>query len=698
MRQLTPKGAVLILLAVFALAADAAAQQASPYAEKIKIFGDFVKNQMETDRIPGLTIGFMKDDFIWTQGYGYADLEHRTPATASTAYRLASNTKSMTAVAILQLVEKGNIDLDRDVRTYVPYFPKKRWPVTVRLLLGHLGGISHYRDYDVEGHIKEHRDTQGALDIFAGFDLVAEPGTKYTYSSYGYNLLGAVIEGASKQSYGDYLREHLWNPLGMNDTHMDDPNEIIPNRVQGYRIINGEIRNSEFIDISSRFAAGGTLSTVVDLLKYAKGLESEKVLSRKSVQLMQTSMATKDGYSIDYGMGWRLTPVNGRFQVSHTGSQAETRTLLVRFPKEHFAMALAYNLEGANRHVYSRRLFQLIFNEPWDMRVYTGNRIDDALVLGLSEVFNYGLSYFDRHEMAQTEEAGKLTEAFAYFNAYVNRRRLASDYAGTPRKIEQGRHPAAKESFVKVGSYMALKLHEKSGSRGMDVYHKMGAITFFNDFLELYESDPDYPEEFRFSRELEKTIVQWAKDWENTCSDYVRQLTVSPFSDLGTIGKRLKKSFSRSKIYPDFSGELADVVRYQYIKGDRQKAYRAANLATDLYPRSSLPFVVLGNAYICFGETDKGRKTYKKALEIDPDDESVHPGSFIRYAVDLASNAKLDEAMELLKIAVELYPNDARLYNSVAEIHLEKGKEYYQKALKLDPTFGPARDRLKKIQ
>jgi CubicO group peptidase (beta-lactamase class C family) len=306
MKQLNRKHIWLVLLTVFITALPISAQQ---YEKQIKAIEDFVVKQMKVDKIPGLSIGFYKNDFIWAKGFGYADLENKTPASARSAYRLASNTKSMTAVAILQLVEQGKVDLDAEVQTYVPYFPRKRWPVTVRQLLGHLGGISHYRNHVVESHIKEHKDTRDALAIFADFDLVAEPGTKYNYSSYGYNLLGAVVEGAARQPYGDYLRENLWEPLGMDDTHMDDPGEILPNRVRGYRLIDGEVKNSEYVDISSRFAAGGTRSTVIDLLKYARGLNTTKVLSRESIDLMHTPMTKKDGRYIIYGMGWRIAPV-----------------------------------------------------------------------------------------------------------------------------------------------------------------------------------------------------------------------------------------------------------------------------------------------------------------------------------------------------------------------------------------------------
>lgn len=698
MNHFIKKHSSLALAAVLVAVLPTAAQQDGQYAEIIEVFEDFVEKQMEIDRIPGLSIGFVKDDFIWTKGFGFADLENNTPASANTAYRLASNAKSMTAVAILQLVEQGKVDLDAEVQTYVPYFPRKRWPVTVRQLLGHLGGISHYRDYDIEGHIKEHKDTGDALAIFSEFDLVAEPGTKYNYSSYGYNLLGAVIEGAAKQPYGDFLRENLWEPLGMNNTYMDDPNEIIPNRVQGYRLVDGELINSEFIDISSRFAAGGTISTVVDLLKYAEGLNSEKVLSQKGIDLMQTPMVTKGGYFSDYGMGWRITPVNGRFQVHHTGSQAETRTLLVRFPKENLAIALAYNLEGADRHVYAQRLAQLLLDEPWNIGVYTGNKVDDAIFRGLADIYNYGLSYFDRYQKPVTTDRKELAEAFNYLNTALNQASLASNYTAIVKKIKDGRHPVAEQAFVKVGSYIAQELQTKHGADHMEIYHKIGVIRFFHDYLTICSLRPDHPAELKLSENVGNIVVKWHRDWEKTYTDYTRRLSITPNSDLKKVGRELKRTFSRAEIYPDFTQDLAGVTEYFYVIGDRKMAYEAANLALDLYPDAPLPLVLLANTQVCFGEKDKGREMYNKALEVNADDWVIGAESLDRYAANLVASGKLDEALELLKIALELYPQEARLYTSVAEIHLKRGKDYYQKAVEVDPTFEPARKGLKKFK
>lgn len=371
------KKIMIFTVIAFALWSGAApcvkAQTAKRYADKLRVFEDFVRVQMEKNKIPGLTVGFIKDDYVWVKGFGYADLENKTPAKAESAYRLASVQKCMTAAAVLQLAEQGKINLDAEIQTYVPYFPKKKYPVTVRQLLYDLGGIPHYVNRDVEQHIKEHKTTREAIAIFENFDLVAEPGTKFVYSSYGYNLLGAAIEGVSKQSYADYMRQHIWQPLGMNTTQMDDPLALIPNRVRGYKLINDALKNSEFIDVSSRFAAGGTRGTVIDLLKFMKGLNEGKLLSAKSIDLMYSPMRTRDGSisgfpkTAGYAIGWNLASQKSGLVVVNDGGQQETRTFILNFPAKKFALAVAQNLEKDDDGAIIFRLYELVLDEKFTL-------------------------------------------------------------------------------------------------------------------------------------------------------------------------------------------------------------------------------------------------------------------------------------------------------------------------------------------
>ena len=336
---------------------------------KLAEYEGFVQKEITEKKIPGLTLGFFKGGCTWVAAFGLADLENRVPASVDSAYRYASVQKSMTAAAVLLLAEQGKVDLDAEVQRYVGYFPRKRWPVTVRQLLGHLGGLPHYVDRATEQHIKVHKTTREAIAIFEGFDLIAEPGTKYSYSSYGYNLLGAVLEGASGLPYGEHMRKAVWQPLGMSSVRLDDPLDLVPNRVRGYQLVNGDIKNSEFIDVSSRFAAGGTRGTVPDLIAFVRGIQEGRLLSAKSLRLAYTPMTTRNGEAIPYTAGgWQFPPFKNRgTMVANDGGQQETRTFILNDPDHGFGMALAMNLEADIYGPIVLRLYEVVVGEPLEM-------------------------------------------------------------------------------------------------------------------------------------------------------------------------------------------------------------------------------------------------------------------------------------------------------------------------------------------
>ena len=309
-----------------------------------------VRATMTAQAIPGMTAGFARGATQWVRGYGYADLENKVPVTAISAYRYASVQKPMTAVAVLQLVERGKIDLDADIRDYVPYFPDKGHRITPRQLLGHIGGIPDYAS-EADEHLTEHKTTREAIALFADRALIAEPGTRFKYTSYGYNLLGAAIEAVSGKAYGDYMREHVWGPAGMASTRMEDPAVIIPNRVRGYRFVDGQVRNSDFVDVSSRFAAGASRGTVPDLLRFGTALSEGRLIGPASLALMRTPMRTRDGKiagfprTDGYAMGWSVLGQGRDCVLFHDGGQQETRTMLIVDPQAHVTVASAQNYE-----------------------------------------------------------------------------------------------------------------------------------------------------------------------------------------------------------------------------------------------------------------------------------------------------------------------------------------------------------------
>jgi CubicO group peptidase (beta-lactamase class C family) len=675
----------------------------SPFSEAIQKYNMFLSFYMPLDKIPGLSVGFLKDDFVWTMGFGYADLENKVSAKPQSAYRLASITKTITAMAVLQLVEQGKIDLDAKVQKYVPYFPKKNWPITIRQLLGHIGGISHYNNYDLEGHIKVRKNTREALAIFQDFPLVAEPGTRYNYSTYGYNLLGAVIESASGQAYGDYIKTHIFEPLGMTNSRLDNPVEIIPNRVRGYRLYHGQIKNSEYVDISSRFAGGGTRSTVVDLLRYATGILDKKLLQETTYREMFKPMALKNGRYTTYGMGWNVRPLNGHFRIYHGGSQAETKTFLLIHPTEHFAIAIASNLESFDRMFYVTTLAELVLGEDLDLDIYVSDRNEQLMFEACRIVFDHGLSSYDWNKGHIAQNNKDLAESFSYFLQNVNSGALRGNFNTASRRISDGFHPVGNEAMIKVGSYMASALDAANGRENLKSYHKSGPLEFFNDYITISRKWPSSQQKFQFTETFANKIAKWKKDWDVIYSEDMRNMTLSPHTDFENLSTRLKEVFSDKEIYPDYSKSLARVSRYFLRDDSHDKAFALLNLGVALYPDSPGPITHLGEAYIWTGDRDSAVRLYKKARALDSDHPNLRLDHFYDLGRQLIEAGKDERIFTAFGVAEALFPRNAKLCSNLGDLYVaigdrDKAIAYYKKALKIAPKFKAAQEKLNQLR
>jgi CubicO group peptidase (beta-lactamase class C family) len=594
---------VVAALLLFVFALPLAAQQR--YAAEIRQLEQFIETKMRETQMPGLSVAIVKDDFVWSRGFGYADIENQVPATAESSYRMASVTKPMTAVGVMKLVEQGKIDLDAEVQKYVPYFPKKAYPVTVRQLLGHLGGISHYKDYMVEGRIREPKTTREAIAVFEGWDLIAEPGTRYSYSSYGFNLLGAVIEGASGRPYGDFMRDEVWKPLGMTATRMDDPRAVIPHRVRGYVLEEGKLRNSEYVNISSRFGGGGTRSTVGDMLTFITTLD--RVLKRETIESMWTTQVTRGGQTTRYGLGFGLVPRNGRFVVAHGGAQEETRTELDYLPRQHFAVALASNFEDAEFDAIVARIAALFLGDSWNLSYSVPDKQGQAAMHAMGFTWNNGLGYYDRFGKARTPDAKELTAAFRYFNDAVK--------AADEKKIADGRHPVAGEAFIKVGAYMAEQL-AKSGV-DLERYHHEGELALFGDYIQLYRTSRAIPKSYRFDADFEARVGRWRGEWQRIWTPELQQFSLTSAADLEQL-ERFAPALAKVSIVPDYSGDLVSVGETAAEAGDVATASRAAKLGVMLYPESPDTTGMAGVLAIASGDVEGGKALLHKSRALDP--------------------------------------------------------------------------------
>lgn len=350
--------AAVLLLGGASVPAAAPAQQslaypavpvAGRYVAAIDSARGFLRDSVARRGLPGLSVAVaVNGSVVWSEGFGYADLENRVPATPLTRFRVASVSKPMTAAAIARLVEDGRLDLDAPVQRYVPSFPRKDpHVVTPRLLAGHLAGIRHYRTATetVDAGQKHYPGVTESLEIFRGDPLEHPPGTRYLYSSYGWNLLSAVVEGASGEAFLPYVREQVFRPLRMRHTVAEHQDSIIEGRARFYvRTADGRLLNAPHVDNSYKWAGGGFLSTAEDVARFGSAHLAPGFLKAESLRLLFTPQRTADGKETGYGVGWSAgTDPEGRRTVSHSGGAVGGSAFLLVYPEQGVVVAMLTN-------------------------------------------------------------------------------------------------------------------------------------------------------------------------------------------------------------------------------------------------------------------------------------------------------------------------------------------------------------------
>jgi serine beta-lactamase-like protein LACTB, mitochondrial len=354
----------LLILLLGSISA-ASAQQKSLSAEKRAEIEKAVSSFMSANSVPGIGAAVvLEGEPIWSAGFGMADLENFAPATSSTLFRLGSISKPITATAILQLWERGKLDLDAPVQKYCPAFPQKEWPITSRELLGHLGGIRHYNP-DGKGDIPEDSarhfaSMEESLQIFAADPLVARPGTKFSYSTYGYTLLGCVLEGAAPPKYVDYVRENIFKPAEMAQTQADDFFAVIPHRTRWYhKDKSGIVRNAGVLDSSYKIPGGGLISSADDLARFEAAILADTLVKRSTRDLMWTSLKTADGKITGYALGWGISDRMGVHLVAHTGGQQGTSTAFALVPERRAGVVVLVNMDNVDANRLAEEILKI---------------------------------------------------------------------------------------------------------------------------------------------------------------------------------------------------------------------------------------------------------------------------------------------------------------------------------------------------
>lgn len=308
---------------------------------KIEKWGEAFR---ENYNIPGMQLSISeRKKNLFSGGFGYSDIENNEKVTSQTRFRIASVTKPMTATAIIKLASEEKIDLDADVRKYVPAFPKKKHTLTTRQLAGHLGGIRDYYEISIDEVIgnPHFENATEAIKVFKNDTLMYKPGDAYLYSSFGYNLIGAAIEGVSGQTYLEYMQEHIWKPLLMFNTYGDIADSTMVHKSKFYYPNKKE---AEPYDLSYGHASGGVISTTNDLLKFGIEMLYGNLFKYSFKKQMFKTQNTTDGEPTPYGLGWYIGKDKNEKKIwYHVGQATSSGAILIIYPNDDIVISLLSN-------------------------------------------------------------------------------------------------------------------------------------------------------------------------------------------------------------------------------------------------------------------------------------------------------------------------------------------------------------------
>ena len=338
---------------------DAAAVQSvaqstgsNTWATAIAQAQQIARSGLAEQNLPALSVAVGIDgNLVWAEGFGFGDLESKSKVTPDMRFRIGTASTALTSAAVGLLLEQGRLKLDDEIQTYVPEFPRKEWPVTLRQLMGHTAGVRN--DSGDEGPLlgKACQGTPDGIEAFANSALLFQPGTNYQYSSYGWILVSAAVEAAATgQSFFTFMRTEIFEPLGMKSTMPEAMADPASNRATAYfpRFAADPKYGPDVmreVHLSCYAGASAFVSTPSDLVRFALALQGGRLLKPETVQLLQTSQKLPSGEETGYGLGWDLetATVAGRQSrvVGHDGDVLGGQAAsLMTFP-EHGGIVVA---------------------------------------------------------------------------------------------------------------------------------------------------------------------------------------------------------------------------------------------------------------------------------------------------------------------------------------------------------------------
>ena len=370
LNKLLPIALLLVagLVGLLLLSPDGRMRSASSTPETGELAADipskadeYLSAYVDQGRFSGAVLIAQGDETILREGYNQADREHDVANTPNTKFRIGSVTKQFTAVAVLQLQQQGELDVQDPLSTYLPDYPNGD-RITVENLLRHTSGIPSYTSFeDYQRTMRLELSTSEIIDRFRDRELQFEPGSQFSYSNSNYLLLGHLIEQISGQSYAAFVQDRIFDPLAMTDSGYDRRASILEHRAEGYTKQSGDLVHADFIDMSIPHAAGALYSTVDDLLKWDEALETDRLLN---ASLREAMFTPGKG---DYGYGWFIDQAHGRKRIHHSGGINGFVANIARYPNPDVVIVVLSNFMHAPFLEVSQGLAAIVFGEEYQL-------------------------------------------------------------------------------------------------------------------------------------------------------------------------------------------------------------------------------------------------------------------------------------------------------------------------------------------
>ena len=331
----------------------------APIGDRLARAVEALRTHQDTSGVAGISAAIAVDArLVWTGGFGYADLENRVPMSAATVSRIGSISKPVAAAAAMVMVDRGRLDLDAPIATYLPRYPRPHADrITTRQLMAHTSGVRHYRGDEFMSD-ERYGDVTAPLAVFAADSLLFAPGTRYSYSTYGWTVVSAVTEAAAGRPWLDVMRDEVFRPLGLLSMQAEWEDSIIPHRASYYFRADDGWLNAEDVDNSNKWAGGGLVSNAADLVNFALGLVDGRVMSAAS-RAESWRQQTPAGQTA-YGLGWRIDDIDGHRVVAHSGGSMGATAMLVVLPDDGIVVAVLGNTSGVGHSAIAYHVARLL--------------------------------------------------------------------------------------------------------------------------------------------------------------------------------------------------------------------------------------------------------------------------------------------------------------------------------------------------